>query len=154
MSARRLIEANFLDLFLFDELHWSRHFAFTGGWLGKVASVQIMHLGHRRAVALRSAFSNFFASNCNFVTVWVRCPAWMNDSCAGLLPRGGLPSRCPGQSCKSKVLGFYFFSSDVSHLAWWSPYMLVGGISMPLGHPSYWKHKFTLIQNNIFPICI
>ena len=34
------------------------------------------------------------------------------------------------------------------HLAWWSPYMLVGGISMPLGHPSYWKHKFTLIQNN------
>ena len=51
----------------------------------------------------------FLASNCNFVTVWVRCPAWMNDSCAGLLPRGVLPSRCPGQSCKSKVLGFILF---------------------------------------------
>ena len=61
-------------------------------------------LGQGPAVALRSAFFQFFARNCNFVTVWVRCPAWMNDSCAGLLPRGELQSGCPGQSCK----GFRF----------------------------------------------
>ena len=153
MSARRLIEAIFWtysSLTNFTDRGISLH--------GRMAQKSLQCPNHAAGTPAGSCttigFFQFFASNCNFVTVWVRCPAWMNDSCAGLLPRGVLPSRCPGQSCKSKVLGFYFFSSDVSHLAWWSPYMLVGGISMPLGHPSYWKHKFTLIQNNIFPICI
>ena len=80
----------------------------------------------RPAVALRSAFYNFFAWNCNFVTVWVRlrCPAWMNDSCAGLLPRGGLPSGCPGQSCK-RGFRFLFGFCRFFYAVFSSPGMMV-----------------------------
>ena len=106
MSARRLIEAIFWtysSLTNFTDRGISLH--------GRMAQKSLQCPNHAPGTPAGSCttigFFQFFASNCNFVTVWVRCPAWMNDSCAGLLPRGVLPSRCPGQSCKSKVLGFF-----------------------------------------------
>ena len=71
-------------------------------------------------------FSDLFSWNCNFVTsVWVRCPAWMNDSCAGLPPRGELPSGCPGRSCnkdlvKKSFLRYFLTWHDGPRTCWWA----------------------------------
>ena len=119
MSARRLIEAIFWtysSLTNFTDRGISLH--------GRMAQKSLQCPNHAPGTPAGSCttigFFQFFASNCNFVTVWVRCPAWMNDSCAGLLPRGVLPSRCPGQSCKSKVLGFFLL-----FFGFFSPGMMV-----------------------------
>ena len=123
----------------FDKLHWSRHFSFTGGWRRKLSSVQIMHLGLPDPVALRPAFFRFVFMELQLCHIslgevscldeWFMCWAAAAWWAAVRVSRAVLQQRF-GQKKFFKIF---------PHLAWWSPYMLVGGISMPLGHPSYWK---------------
>ena len=153
MSARRLIEATFWtysSLTNFTDRGISLH--------GRMAQKSLQCPNHAAGTPAGSCttigFFQFFCielqlchslGEVSCLDEWFMCwaaAAW----CAAVKV-----SRAVLQKQGFRIL-FLFFG--FSHLAWWSPYMLVGGISMPLGHPSYWKHKFTLIQNNIFPICI
>ena len=138
MSTRGWLKPIFRT-YSFDKLHWSRHFSFTGGWRRKLSSVQIMHLGLPDPVALRPAFFRFVFMELQLCHIslgevscldeWFMCWAAAAWWAAVRVSRAVLQQRF-GQKKFFKIF---------PHLAWWSPYMLVGGISMPLGHPSYWK---------------
>ena len=157
MSTGRLIEVNFWDLFL-----WQTSLIEAFLLHGRMAQKSLECPNHAAAGTPAGACTaiGFFPFFCmelqlchslgevSCLDEWFMCWAAAAWWAAVRVSRAVL---------QTKVLAFYFaffFGLYFPHLAWWSPYMLVGGISMPLGHPSYWKHKFTLIQNNILAICI